>query len=55
MTAQLYVCQTTALLAELHGANALEFSRAAVDDSHIRALKGGQNRTKPRRPGQGGQ
>ncbi|WP_456294371.1 IS5 family transposase [Streptomyces chartreusis] len=29
------------LLAELRGANALDLSRAAVDGSHIRALKGG--------------
>lgn len=29
-----------ALLAELRGANALDSSRAAVDGSHIRALKG---------------
>ncbi|NEB90246.1 IS5 family transposase [Streptomyces bauhiniae] len=29
------------LLARLRGANALDFSRAAVDGSHIRALKGG--------------
>lgn len=28
------------LLAKLHSANALDFSRAAVDGSHIRALKG---------------
>lgn len=28
------------LLAELRSADALDFSRAAVDDSHIRALKG---------------
>jgi hypothetical protein len=28
------------LLAELRSANALDFSRAAVDGSHIRALKG---------------
>jgi hypothetical protein len=28
------------LLAELRGANALDFSLAAVDGSHIRALKG---------------
>jgi len=28
------------LLAELRRANALDFSRAAVDGSHIRALKG---------------
>jgi transposase len=42
------------LLAELRGANALDFSRAAVDGSHIRALKGEPNRTKPRRPGRTG-
>jgi transposase len=29
-----------ALLAKLRGANALDFSRAVVDGSHIRALKG---------------
>jgi transposase len=29
------------LLAELRGANTLDFSRAAVDGSHIRVLKGG--------------
>nr|WP_246150359.1 IS5 family transposase [Streptomyces qinzhouensis] len=29
------------LLAELRSANALDFSRAAVDGSHVRALKGG--------------
>ncbi|MGV4986813.1 hypothetical protein ACVB8X_27560 [Streptomyces sp. NRAIS4] len=28
------------LLAKLHSANALDLSRAAVDGSHIRALKG---------------
>ncbi|GGV08032.1 hypothetical protein GCM10010275_55250 [Streptomyces litmocidini] len=28
------------LLARLHGADALDFSRAVVDGSHIRALKG---------------
>lgn len=28
------------LLTKLRGANALDFSRAAVDGSHIRALKG---------------
>lgn len=33
-----------ALLAELRGANALDFSRAAVDGSHVRALKGGPRR-----------
>jgi len=43
------------LLAKLRNANALDFSRAAVDGSHIRALKGGQDRTKPCRPGQSGQ
>ncbi|GGW65686.1 hypothetical protein GCM10010381_58510 [Streptomyces xantholiticus] len=32
------------LLAKLRGANALDFSRAAVDGSHIRALKGGPRR-----------
>ena len=42
------------LLAELRSANALDFSRAAVDGSHIRALRGPQDRTKPRRQGQGG-
>ncbi|MGK4598616.1 IS5 family transposase [Amycolatopsis sp. w19] len=30
------------LLAELHGANLLDWSRAAVDGSHVRALKGGR-------------
>lgn len=41
------VCGTSArgplrevLLARLRGANVLDFSRAAVDGSHIRALKG---------------
>jgi len=29
------------LLAELRGAGALDFSRAAVDSSHLRAMKGG--------------
>lgn len=29
------------LLAELHGADQLDFSRAAVDASHLRALRGG--------------
>lgn len=32
------------LLAELRGAHALDFSRAAVDGSHIRALKGAPGR-----------
>ncbi|MEV5944551.1 transposase [Streptomyces sp. NPDC051994] len=32
------------LLAKLRGANALDFSRAAVDGSHIRAIKGGPRR-----------
>lgn len=43
------------LLAELRSANALGFFRAAVDGSHIRALKGVQDGMKSRRPGQGGQ
>ncbi|OOC05593.1 IS5 family transposase [Amycolatopsis azurea DSM 43854] len=30
------------LLAELNGANLLDWSRAAVDGSHVRALKGGR-------------
>ncbi len=30
------------LLAELHAANLLDWSRAAVDGSHVRALKGGR-------------
>jgi len=30
------------LLAELHAANQLDWSRAAVDGSHVRALKGGR-------------
>lgn len=32
------------LLTKLRGANALDFSRAAVDSSHIRALKGARRR-----------
>ncbi|OKJ09986.1 transposase [Streptomyces sp. TSRI0261] len=32
------------LLAKLRGVNALDFSRAAVDGSHVRALKGGPRR-----------
>lgn len=32
------------LLAKLRGANILDFSRAGVDDSHIRALKGAPRR-----------
>jgi transposase len=34
----------TALLAKLRSANVLDFSRAAVDGSHIRALKGAPRR-----------
>jgi transposase len=30
-----------ALLAELHAAGALDWSRAVIDRSHVRALKGG--------------
>jgi transposase len=30
------------LLAELHAADALDWSRAVVNDSHVRAMKGGQ-------------
>ncbi|CAL9340913.1 hypothetical protein SUDANB15_00260 [Streptomyces sp. enrichment culture] len=33
-----------ALLARLRGADALDFSRTAVDGSHIRALKGDRRR-----------
>ena len=29
------------LLAELHAAGALDFSRAVIDGSHVRAMKGG--------------
>jgi transposase len=32
------------LLAKLRVADALDFSRAAVDSSHVRALKGGSRR-----------
>jgi transposase len=42
------------LLAKLRSANVLDFSRAAVDGSHIRALKGAQDRTKRCRPGRTG-
>jgi len=30
-----------ALLAELHAAGALDWSRAVIDSSHVRAMKGG--------------
>lgn len=40
------------LLTKLRSADALDFSRAAVDGSHLRALKGVQDGTKPRRPRQ---
>ena len=36
------------LLAELRGAGMLDFSRAAVDSSHLRALKGGTTSGRPR-------
>jgi transposase len=42
------------LLAKLRAVNALDFTRAAVDGPHIRALKGAQDRTKPRRSGRTG-
>ncbi len=45
-----------ALLVKLRSADALDFSAAAVEGSHIRALKGPpQDGTKPCRPGQDGQ
>jgi transposase len=36
------------LLAKLRAADALDFSRAAVDSSHVRALKGGRRPGRPR-------
>jgi hypothetical protein len=38
------------LLAELNGAGALDWSKAVIDSSHVRALKGGRNRAEPGRP-----
>jgi len=36
-----------ALLAELHAAGALDLSRAVAGSSHVRAMKGAQNRPEP--------
>jgi len=36
------------LLAELNGAGALDWSRAVIDSSHVRALKGGPKRARAR-------
>jgi hypothetical protein len=41
------------LLAELHGADRLDWSRAAVDGSHVRALKGGRKPAPARSIGPG--
>jgi hypothetical protein len=38
------------LLAELNGAGALDWSKAVIDSSHVRALKGGRNGAEPGRP-----
>ncbi|MFG2105105.1 IS5 family transposase [Micromonospora echinaurantiaca] len=38
------------LLGKLRAADQLDMSRAVIDGSHIRALKGGQNRSEPGRP-----
>jgi transposase len=40
------------LLAELHAAERLDWSRAVVDSSHVRALKGGPKPARVRRPRQ---
>jgi transposase len=37
-----------ALLAELHAAGALDWSRAVIDSSHVRAVKGGPKRARAR-------
>jgi hypothetical protein len=37
-----------ALLAELNAAGALDWSRAVIDSSHVRALKGGPKRGRVR-------
>jgi transposase len=39
-----------ALLAELHAAGALDWSKAVIDSSHVRAVKGGQTGPEPGRP-----
>jgi hypothetical protein len=36
------------LLAELHAAGALDWSKAVIDSSHIRALKGGPQQDRAR-------
>ena len=38
------------LRAELHAGGALDWSRAVIDGSHLRAMKGGPIRTEPGRP-----
>lgn len=43
------------LLAKLHQAGQLDWSRAVIDASHVRALKGGGDGRKPGRPWQTGQ
>ncbi|GAA2351419.1 hypothetical protein GCM10010170_041500 [Dactylosporangium salmoneum] len=40
------------LLAELRAADKLDWSKAVIDGSHVRALKGGPNRPEPGRPRQ---
>ena len=42
------------LLAELNGAGALDWSKAVIDNSHVRALKGGPNRAESARSRQAG-
>ncbi|GAA2857843.1 hypothetical protein GCM10010517_16250 [Streptosporangium fragile] len=42
------------LLAELHAGDQLDWSKAVVDSSHVRALRAAQNRSEPGRPRQGG-
>ena len=37
-----------ALLAELHAAGALDWSRAVIDSSHVRAMNGGPKRARAR-------
>ena len=39
-----------ALLAELHAAGALDWSKAVIDSSHVRAVKGGPTGPEPGRP-----
>ena len=39
---------TRLLLAELNAAGALDWSRAVIDSSHLRALKGGPKRARAR-------